>query len=75
MAPTSNIQTGLATRYEEHPAGLFHKLGFNVALNTDNRLMSATTLSDEYQRMSTAHGWNLEVVETMNDKALEAAFC
>jgi len=75
MAPTSNIQTGLATRYEEHPAGLFHKLGFNVALNTDNRLMSATTLSDEYQRMSTAHGWNLEVVETMNAKALEAAFC
>ncbi len=75
MAPTSNLQTGLARSYAEHPAALFQNLGFNVALNTDNRLMSATSLSEEYSRMSSAHGWSLEVVEEMNAKALEAAFC
>jgi len=75
MAPTSNLQTGLARSYADHPAALFHKLGFNVALNTDNRLMSATSLSEEYSKMSSAHSWNLEVVKEMNAKALEAAFC
>ena len=74
MAPTSNLQTGLASSYADHPAALFHKLGFNVALNTDNRLMSATSLSEEYSRMASAHGWSLEVVKEMNAKALEAAF-
>lgn len=75
MAPTSNLQTGLAKSYENHPAALFHSLGFNVALNTDNRLMSDTSLSAEYSKMSSAHGWNLEVVREMNSKALAAAFC
>lgn len=75
MAPTSNLQTGLAKNYENHPAALFHSLGFNVALNTDNRLMSDTSLSAEYSKMSSAHGWNLEVVKEMNSKALAAAFC
>lgn len=74
MAPTSNLQTGLAESYKEHPAALFHRLGFNVALNTDNRLMSSTTLSEEYQKMATEHNWNLDVVKAMNKEALEAAF-
>ena len=74
MAPTSNLQTGLTASYVDHPAALFHRLGFNVALNTDNRLMSATSLSAEYSEMSNVHGWSLEVVEEMNSKALAAAF-
>jgi adenosine deaminase len=75
MAPTSNLQTGLAKSYQNHPAALFHTLGFNVALNTDNRLMSDTSLSGEYSKMSSAHDWNIEVVKEMNSKALAAAFC
>ena len=74
MAPTSNLQTGLAKNYNEHPASLFHRLGFNVALNTDNRLMSSTSLSAEYFHMSGAHGWGEDVIKEMNAKALSAAF-
>jgi hypothetical protein len=37
--------------------------------------MSDTSLSAEYSKMSSAHGWNLEVVREMNSKALAAAFC
>lgn len=74
MAPTSNIQTGATSSYEKHPAGLLHSLGFNIALNTDNRLMSNTTLSREYELMSAAHGWKLSDIEEMNVRALSAAF-
>jgi len=74
MAPTSNIQTGAASSYQSHPAGLLHSLGFNVALNTDNRLMSHTTLSREYEEMSAAHGWSETDITEMNHRALKAVF-
>lgn len=74
MAPTSNIQTGAASSYEQHPAGLLHSLGFNLALNTDNRLMSNTTLSREYELMSAAHGWSSADIAGMNTRALSAVF-
>jgi adenosine deaminase len=74
MAPTSNLQTGAALSYEKHPAGLLHSLGFNLALNTDNRLMSNTTLSREYELMSAAHGWSNTVIAEMNTRALSAVF-
>jgi adenosine deaminase len=45
---TSNVQTGAARSYESHPLRQFFDRGLNVVLNTDNRLMSDTTLTDEY---------------------------
>jgi len=46
---TSNIQTHAATSYEAHPLREYYDRGLNVVLNTDNRLMSGTTLTDEYE--------------------------
>lgn len=74
MAPTSNLQTGAAQDYQSHPAAILHKLGFNVALNTDNRLMSNTSLSNEYQVMSQVHGWDFSTIEIMNLRARQAGF-
>lgn len=45
---TSNVQTRAAASYEAHPVRQYFDAGLNVVLNTDNRLMSATTLTDEY---------------------------
>jgi adenosine deaminase len=45
---TSNVHTGAAASYESHPLRTYFDRGMNVSLNTDNRLMSDTTLSDEY---------------------------
>jgi adenosine deaminase len=45
---TSNVQTHAVASYEEHPLRAYHDRGMNVVLNTDNRLMSGTTLTDEY---------------------------
>lgn len=74
MAPTSNLQTGAAKDYATHPAAILHELGFNLSLNTDNRLMSNTSLSREYAQMSEIHGWDQSTIETMNRRAREAAF-
>jgi len=74
MAPTSNIQTGAVKSYSSHPAAILHSLGFNIALNTDNRLMSKTSLSNEYEVMSNTHGWTQEDIEIMNSRALKAIF-
>lgn len=45
---TSNVQTRATDRYETHPLKQYLARGMNVCLNTDNRLMSGTTLVDEY---------------------------
>lgn len=45
---TSNVQTRAADTYESHPVRGYYDAGLNVVLNTDNRLMSGTTLTDEY---------------------------
>ena len=45
---TSNVQTRAVESYQEHPLRQYFDRGMNVVLNTDNRLMSGTTLTDEY---------------------------
>lgn len=49
---TSNVQTRAAESYETHPVRQYFDRGLNVVLNTDNRLMSGTTLVDEYEHAS-----------------------
>jgi adenosine deaminase len=46
---TSNVQTRAAASYETHPLRRYYDGGLKVVLNTDNRLMSGTTLTDEYE--------------------------
>jgi len=74
MSPTSNLQTGNIKDYNSHPAGVLIELGFNIALNTDNRLMSATSLSRQYKLMQDAHNSDLNQINIMNTNALRAAF-
>ena len=45
---TSNVQTRVAQSYALHPFREYFDRGLNVVLNTDNRLMSGVTLTDEY---------------------------
>jgi len=47
LCPTSNVQTGAVGSIAEHPFGLLASLGFRVTINTDNRLMSDTSLTKE----------------------------
>ncbi|RRD05770.1 adenosine deaminase [Arachnia propionica] len=74
VCPTSNTQTGIAATVAEHPVGRLAELGFNVTIHCDNRLMSGTTLSQEFAKLSEAFGWGLAEVERATVAAMRAAF-
>ncbi|GHF68367.1 adenosine deaminase [Streptomyces thermodiastaticus] len=74
MCPTSNLQTGAAPSYAEHPIGLLRRLHFRVTVNTDNRLMSHTTLSREFQHLAGAFGYTLDDMQWFTVNAMKSAF-
>lgn len=55
---TSNVQTGAAATYVDHPVGRYRSEGIPVVLCTDNRLMSGVSLTQEYQHAQEHLGWN-----------------
>jgi adenosine deaminase len=57
---TSNVQTRAVESYQEHPLRRYFDRGMNVVLNTDNRLMSGTTLTDEYAHAATTLGFSFD---------------
>ena len=73
MAPTSNLHT-LGIEPEQHPLGLLYRSGFNVTLNTDNRLMSSVTLTDEFALASEVHALSINDLRRITMNAADAAF-
>ncbi|WP_175410823.1 adenosine deaminase [Streptomyces sp. TRM64462] len=74
MCPTSNLQTGAASSYAEHPIGLLRRLHFRTTVNTDNRLMSGTTMSREFERLTEAFGYTLDDIQWFTVNAMKSAF-
>jgi adenosine deaminase len=74
MCPTSNVHTGAATGFDAHPIDLLRRLRFRVTVNTDNRLMSAITLSDELHRLVRTFGISLDEMEWLTLNAMKSAF-
>ncbi len=74
MCPTSNVHTGAAASIEEHPFGLLRRLRFRVTVNTDNRLMSHVTLSDELTAVAHAFELGLDDIRWLQINAMKSAF-
>jgi adenosine deaminase len=74
MCPSSNLQTGAAASIAEHPIGLLAKLRFRVTVNTDNRLMSGTSMSRELALLAEAFGYGLEDFRWFAINAMKSAF-
>jgi adenosine deaminase len=74
MCPTSNLQTAAASSYAEHPIGLLRRLHFRVTVNTDNRLMSGTSLSREFEHLVEAFGYTLDDLRWFTINAMKSAF-
>jgi adenosine deaminase len=74
LCPTSNVHSGAAPSIEEHPIGLLADLHFRVTVNTDNRLMSATSMSDEMTQLVEAFGFGLDRLEWLTINAMKSAF-
>ena len=81
-SPTSNLQTGAAraltgedqAQLEEHPFDMLYQLGFNVGVNTDNRLVSGVTLTGELAAVAAAFDYELAELADFQINAIEASF-
>lgn len=74
MCPTSNVNTGVCDTIAEHPIGLLRQLRFRVTVNTDNRLMSDTTMSGELAKLHDAFGWGWSDFEWLTINAMKSSF-
>jgi adenosine deaminase len=74
VCPTSNVHTSAAASIKNHPVDLLKRLRFRVTVNTDNRLMSGITLSDEFEACAAAFDWNLADMEWLTLNAAKSAF-
>lgn len=71
---SSNIQTGAAESLEDHPFPVFFRNHFRVTLNTDNTLMSNTTLSHEMELAVKHYQLDINDLEKLTVNAMKSAF-
>ncbi|PWU51882.1 adenosine deaminase [Micromonospora globispora] len=74
LCPSSNVQTGAAPSIAEHPIGLLRDLRFRVTVNTDNRLMSGTSMSREMALLVEAFGYGWKELQWFTINAMKSAF-
>ncbi len=78
VCPSSNLQTGAVAAFggdiASHPIDLLFQLGFKVTVNTDNRLMSGVTLTDEFELLSETFDYDLDDLLELTLNAVDAAF-
>jgi adenosine deaminase len=70
----SNVQTGAARSLAEHPFKIFYQEKFRVTLNTDNRLMSDTSMTREFEAAADTFGLGLDDFEKITINAMKSAF-
>ncbi len=71
---TSNVQTRVAGSYATHPFREYFRRGLNVVLNTDNRLMSGVTLTDEYMHAANELEFSFDELARVALNGFESAF-
>jgi adenosine deaminase len=74
LCPTSNVNTGVCASIADHPIGMLKRLRFRVTVNTDNRLMSNTSMSSEMIKLRDAFGWGLDDFEWLTINGMKSAF-
>jgi adenosine deaminase len=74
MCPTSNVMTGAVKSIEDHPIGLLRRLYFRVTINTDNRLMSGTSMTKEFVQLAGAFDYDLADFQWFTVNAMKSAF-
>jgi adenosine deaminase len=74
LCPSSNVQTGAAASIADHPIGLLRDLRFRVTVNTDNRLMSGTSMSREMALLVEAFGYGWAELQWFTINAMKSAF-
>jgi len=71
---SSNVHTGSTPSMAAHPFPIYWDQGFRVTLNTDNRLMSRTSMSEEYLIAAREFGCTLADLEKLTINGMKSAF-
>ncbi|MFC9892267.1 adenosine deaminase [Nocardia sp. NPDC127579] len=74
LCPSSNVQTGAVPSLDKHPFDLLAQLRFRVTVNTDNRLMSDTSMSQEMLKLVQTFGYGWSDLERFTINAMKSAF-
>jgi adenosine deaminase len=71
---SSNVHTGAVESIERHPFGIYQRYGFRVTLNTDDRLMSDTTMTKEFDLARQAFRLGVDDLEKITINSMKSAF-
>lgn len=74
VCPSSNIQTKAVVGWEAHPVDFYVDYGLRVTINTDNRLITDTTVSKELWLCHKHYGWDLDRIKEVIISGFKSAF-
>lgn len=74
ICPTSNVQTNVVNKIENHPIDKIYKYGVSLSVNTDARTISNTTLNNEYVLLNRFFDWGIEHFKKCNIEAITHSF-
>ena len=74
VCPSSNLQTKAASAWETHPVDFFVDYGLRVTINTDNRLITDTTVTKELHLCHQHYGWSLHTIKEVIIAGFKSAF-
>ena len=74
LCPTSNVNTGVCASIAEHPIGMLRRLRFRVTVNTDNRLMSNTSMTKEMVQLARRLRVGPRRLRVAHDQPVKCAF-
>jgi adenosine deaminase len=71
---TSNIQTKAALSFESHPLRFYYDYGLRITINTDNRLVSDTNVTNELYLTAKHLNLNLDDIKSIIIDGFKSAF-
>ncbi|MEZ2189974.1 adenosine deaminase [Corynebacterium sp. CCM 9204] len=74
LCPSSNVQTGVIDEITDHPLPLLHGLGFACTVNTDNRLVSGTSMTEEMMLLVETFDYGIPELFDLTVTAIASAF-
>ena len=74
VCPTSNVQTRVVSTFSDHPLARYVVMGAVVTINTDNRLMSGVSLTDEYVRCAQYLNFDIDTLAMLAITSFDSAF-
>lgn len=72
--PTSNVQTKAVPVITEHPIDAYYNKNVKLTINTDNRTVSNTTMSMEYELLTQTFQWTQDHWKSIYENSIEATF-